>query len=393
MKVSFYQIGSGLIMASFTFDKFRLRVSTGDSCKSDHWSQDQQQVTTGGREINYKLKKIEQFFLDEHRRQENEGIQVNLKSMKQAWFKRKGIQSQLIVEKPGILKFYDDYVLHHKYTGKTIYVYQRMKSMLEQSGVELEFARINEKWYNKLREYMESNLGRDTSAGVYIKSLKHLLNAAFDKGVSQCIEQKKSYFKMFAEPSDQIYLSLDDGGSIASAVIDNPVHAYYRDMFVLTCYTGFRFSDWTSYRPENIVESGTILKACTAKTGKTVYIPLHPVAREILSRHFKSTVAFPPNPTMNAAIKRVCREVGMTDKVSVTYTHKGVKQTVAVERCEMVSCHTARRTFATNAYLAGVPVKSIMHFTGHSTMSAFERYLRMSSLESAINSVSHPFFT
>lgn len=54
--------------------------------------------------------------------------------------------------------------------------------------------------------------------------------------------------------------------------------------------------------------------------------------------------------------------------------------------------HTARRSFATNAYLAGLPPISIMKITGHKTESSFMKYIKISEKENAIQLKGHEFF-
>jgi integrase len=67
--------------------------------------------------------------------------------------------------------------------------------------------------------------------------------------------------------------------------------------------------------------------------------------------------------------------------------------TQTVDKCELVTSHTARRSFATNAFLTDVPAMAIMKFTGHKTESAFMKYIRMSPKDNAIKLQSHKFFT
>jgi integrase len=59
---------------------------------------------------------------------------------------------------------------------------------------------------------------------------------------------------------------------------------------------------------------------------------------------------------------------------------------------DLISSHRARRSFATNAYLSGIPSISIMQITGHSTERAFLQYIKVSQEENAINLASHSFF-
>ncbi len=60
---------------------------------------------------------------------------------------------------------------------------------------------------------------------------------------------------------------------------------------------------------------------------------------------------------------------------------------------ELVCTHTARRSFATNAYKAGVPTIAIMKITGHTQESTFLRYIKVSAEENAEMLAKHPFFT
>lgn len=63
-----------------------------------------------------------------------------------------------------------------------------------------------------------------------------------------------------------------------------------------------------------------------------------------------------------------------------------------VEKWELVTAHTARRSFATNAYLAHVPTLAIMKITGHSSEKVFLRYIRISQEDNARQLQEHPFF-
>lgn len=63
-----------------------------------------------------------------------------------------------------------------------------------------------------------------------------------------------------------------------------------------------------------------------------------------------------------------------------------------MEKWQVISSHTARRSFATNAYLAGIPVFRIMLITGHKTEESFFRYIRIGKAENARELAQHPFF-
>jgi len=54
-----------------------------------------------------------------------------------------------------------------------------------------------------------------------------------------------------------------------------------------------------------------------------------------------------------------------------------------VPKYELVTSHTARRSFATNLYRRGLPASQIMLLTGHKTEGAFLRYIKVSKEDNA----------
>ncbi len=115
---------------------------------------------------------------------------------------------------------------------------------------------------------------------------------------------------------------------------------------------------------------GEHIRIVTDKGKTSVVIPLHPIVKEITSR-FDSNVAI-SDQKMNKHIKELARLAGITETVVLNrHIAGGAMKQVCVEKCDAVSTHTARRSFATNAYKAGVPTISIMKITGHTKESNF----------------------
>ena len=50
---------------------------------------------------------------------------------------------------------------------------------------------------------------------------------------------------------------------------------------------------------------------------------------------------------------------------------------------ELISSHTARRSFCTNAYKDNIPTLAIMAISGHKTEQAFLKYIKADSKEHA----------
>ena len=82
----------------------------------------------------------------------------------------------------------------------------------------------------------------------------------------------------------------------------------------------------------------------------------------------------------------------MTEKVSRTEYAGNTKIVKTYFKYELISSHTARRSFATNAVLDGVPYHWIMQITGHKSVTSFEKYVKIGAKQAAVLLAKHPFF-
>jgi integrase len=58
-------------------------------------------------------------------------------------------------------------------------------------------------------------------------------------------------------------------------------------------------------------------------------------------------------------------------------TIEGVRKSIIMPKYDLITNHTSRRSFATNAILQGYSRDVVMSLTGHKTEKSFNRYLRM----------------
>lgn len=151
-----------------------------------------------------------------------------------------------------------------------------------------------------------------------------------------------------------------------------------RDLFVVGCLTGLRFSDYSTLTPDNFTE-GYIVKR-TKKTNVTVRIPMHDYVKEIIRKYNSHLPGGYNIQYFNAYLKVICKEIGFNDRVTFSYTQGGEIKTVNKEKWELISSHTARRSAATNMYLTGrMKTYEIMKITGHKTESCFFRYIKITN--------------
>jgi integrase len=110
-----------------------------------------------------------------------------------------------------------------------------------------------------------------------------------------------------------------------------------------------------------------------------VIIPVKPLVLEILEKF--ETITIPTLQKTNEAIRWI-GELAYTKKLGTGDPKKWLQ----------IRTHTARRSFATNTYLAGIPMRDIMQITGHRTTESFLKYIRVTKLETAEKLKDHPFF-
>ena len=121
----------------------------------------------------------------------------------------------------------------------------------------------------------------------------------------------------------------------------------------------------------------------THKTDKTVIIPLHPMVKAIITKYGG---VLPKSVDKSKTLKHIrkCAEwAGISESVSLSRVKGGLTETKNGEKHQFLMNHTARRSFATNMYLRGVPSISIMAITGHTTEANFLKYIKVDKLQHA----------
>jgi integrase len=187
-------------------------------------------------------------------------------------------------------------------------------------------------------------------------------------------------FKKIIEETHDIYL--DEEELRAMYELDLPDRERVaRDWFILDCYTGLRVSDLVRLSGKNL--SGEFITISNKKTGEKVVLPVHPYARAVLKRY---EGGFPPKITdveINRTIKKVAAKAGIKGRVLFTITKGGKRKDEYLEKSQMVSCHTARRSFITNLRKNGVPDSIVMKLTGIRSAATLKRYDKLTSDEAA----------
>lgn len=138
------------------------------------------------------------------------------------------------------------------------------------------------------------------------------------------------------------------------------------EQFLFMCYTGCRYSDFNSLRPENFkYDNGKLwLSYVSVKTTTPVHIPLFALfdgrAEQLYYKHrrdFDDFFRLGCNGHYNQQIQKICRDIGITKRIT---------------------CHVARHTCACRLINRDVPVTTIQKVIGHRQIRMTMQYAHTS---------------
>lgn len=92
-----------------------------------------------------------------------------------------------------------------------------------------------------------------------------------------------------------------------------------RLLFVLGCLTGFRFSDYSNIKPEEV--RGDMIYVNQTKTLSTVVVPLRSDTKKILVEKYKMQMPQVSNSNFNYYIKEVAKLAGLDEMIKITHKH------------------------------------------------------------------------
>ena len=185
-------------------------------------------------------------------------------------------------------------------------------------------------------------------------------------------------FDTSREETDAIYITTDQIMEMyAIKKFDFPEQEVVRDMFVIGCFTGMRFSDYSVLDPGAIRNNR--LSFIQVKTGAKVTIPIHPIVNEILKKYNYVLPPVPRNNEFNAIIKTVGEKMpSLHVPFTKQITYKRELLEIEKMKYEFLMTHTARRSFCSNEYIKGTDPMIIMAISGHKSYKSFMRYIKVS---------------
>lgn len=271
----------------------------------------------------------------------------------------------------------------------------QLREYQKHTGKEYDFNDINMNWYRGFTDFLQTKNYRANSIGKHFKNLKWVMALAQKQGLHSNEAYLDSDFKVIEVEVQNIYLNAKEIEAIYNLNLDHePQLVRIRDLFLIGYYTMQRFGDYSEISKSMlyIFSNGKEgVRITQQKTGETVYIPFWGHLKEILAKYDYTSPAV-AEQVLNREIKNICLDSGIDDPFHKEEIRGGVRSSKKFFKYELVTSHTARRSGASNAFLAGVPAMFIKMLTGHKTDANFLKYINVSQEEAVAKMIEHPFF-
>ncbi|WP_139956057.1 site-specific integrase [Flavicella sediminum] len=378
-------------------NKKDLVYSTGLKIAPKYWDSKNQKVRNkieveGVKDlINIKLAKIKSYTENEYLKLKvgNELSKENVKEKLDVFFQRRS--SKVVVA--GFYQYIDLLIENSKkrVAKVTWQSYERtldlIKSFESSLRYKISFESINIEFYYAFVAYLEdSHEMSPNTIGKHLKNIKMFMNSALEDGFTKCSGHRHKYFKVLKEDSFQVYLTNEELKKIELLELKfDSIDDRVRDLFLIGAFTGQRISDWKKLVAENIQEFNG--KRCfvmkQTKTNTDVIIPIHPIIEKILLKRNGKSPKFVNEQDINLTIKEIAEKAEIKELI---------RQKDDKPKHTLISSHSARRSFCSNAYKSGMDSLAIMQLSGHKTEKSFLTYIKISKEEFAERISNHKFF-
>lgn len=227
---------------------------------------------------------------------------------------------------------------------------------------------INQAFGQKFTTYLVKKDFLNVTVNKHHKNVKAFLNWCYMMDYSTGNLSK--YFRnLEAKEKSIIAIAGNELTLLEKADLDSRLDKI-RDLFLMSCYTGLRYSDVIRVSKE-MIQNGE-LHVMQQKTRNMVQIPILSGTQRILTKYGGEMPAL-TNQKANLYLKDLFR-------------HLGIKRMVFDDQAsaykplhELITFHIGRKTFITIALTKGVNSKVVQAISGHKKDNVFNRYIAFSS--------------
>lgn len=262
--------------------------------------------------------------------------------------------------------------------------------------IKITFNSLDLKFFDEFKYYILITKNHsDNYLAKLIANLKSFIKWANDRGIK--INSDFQKFKAPERPKEIIALYEDELMQLYTHDFSSKKLEHVRDVFCFGCFTGLRYSDIRTLKPEHIDEK-MITKQCV-KTKDTIKIPLSKFSLAILNKYEgnidNKVLPIISEQKFNEYIKECCKHANINKKTPVIKYIGGQKIEEIKFKYELITSHVARKTFTTVSLTLGMNESMVKEITNHKRDSNFRKYVafaknsKMQAIDFAWDKLNH----
>lgn len=375
MRVRFYLIKDqpqnkeGRIYAAISYKYNRLFINTQIHIEPLYWDNKRQEVKITHPlffTYNQKLQSIRNKILEVfHSQPLNQDPRITLQIIKEYF----SIQTQI-----SLVNLIDLFIENRKKTTKKSYqlIFLNLRNLIEAFSPEIKPAQLDLRFVDLFTEFLLSKNLQNSSIKKIFSSLRIVLNWSFNRYI-QPFDISHIKFKLPSDNHSTFALTFNEIKLLANSSLSDPKEQLILDAFVFACFTGLRFSDLKNFSKKFIQENiATIIQQ---KTGKTAQIVIIDPAKKILDKYSKDK----PFESLNQQValrtlKSIAKKLNLNREIKLDYFIGKEYKTEIKPLYEVISFHTARRSFVTLLASLNINPELIKAITGHRAQKEYEKY-------------------
>lgn len=286
-------------------------------------------------------------------------------------------QEQVKINSQLLTDYFDLYEAQYKNIQKhnTIRGLKQVKDHITKFDANVSLSQLNQTWLVKYCSYLVGlELEDSTIKDRHLKAIKAVVKEARRNGIN--VSEQVDQFRWKSQPKQPFFATWGEVEAIQEITdFIQPIQERIRDLFLLSCYTGLRDSDLKEIRKENIYKQGdqSMLQVRVVKTGFDYAIPLSKTVESIF-RKYNFEIRTVSQQEYNRTIKHIAhiKVKGTVVKVK----NSGSKRiTTKLERWQLFTTHTGRRTFGRRFLDKGGSLIVLSKIYGHKNIETTLKYI------------------
>ena len=239
-----------------------------------------------------------------------------------------------------------------------------IRDFVRSRGLEdIRFTDITEEFGESFKIFLK-NLGCSWShINHSLRWLNNLIYIAIDNEVLRINPIEKVAYEKKASPKLR-HINKNELKRIMETPMHDGTMELARRAFIFSCFTALSYVDIYNLRPHHIgktADGRQYIRSQRTKTKVEVFIPLHPIAEQILSLYNTADDSTPVFPLPKRdAIWHEINQIGVLAEIK-----------------ENLSYHCARHSCATLMLSAGLPIESISKIMEHADISSTQIYAKI----------------